>query len=70
MTDDTILELVTVTDAARRIGVCSATLKRRIARAGIVPDAVLIEGSKQLRSPLFVEPRLNQLKKLVEREIL
>ena len=70
MTDDTILELVTVTDAARRIGVCCATLKRRIARAGIVPDAVLIEGSKQLRSPLFVEPRLNQLKKLVEREIL
>ena len=62
------LELLTATEAARRIGACSATLKRRIAKAGIEPDAYLIEGSNQLRSPLFVASRLAQLDKLINTE--
>lgn len=64
-----VLELVTITEAARRIGACSNTLRRRIEREGITPDAVLIEGSKELRSPLFVEPRLSQLQQLIEKDI-
>ncbi len=59
------LELLTVTEAARRIGACSNTLKRRLAKAGLVPDAVLVEGSTGLRSPLFVQPRLAELAKLI-----
>ncbi len=61
----TPIELMTVPEAARRIGACSHTLRRRIARAGIEPDAILIEGSNRLRSPLFVEPRLSQLANLI-----
>ena len=61
----TPLELLTVTEAARRIGACSVTLKRRIAKAGLTPDAMLTEGSKRLRSPLFVEPRLPELGRLI-----
>jgi hypothetical protein len=64
MTTNT-LELLTVTEAARRIGACSITLKRRIARAGLVPDAVIVEGTNRLRSPLFVEPRLGELERLL-----
>jgi hypothetical protein len=59
------LELVTATEAARRIGACSLTLKRRIAKAGIIPDAVLLEGASKLRSPLFVAARLPLLAKLL-----
>jgi hypothetical protein len=65
MTTTETLELLTITEAARRIGACGATLKRRIAKANITPDAILIEGSNQLRSPLFVATRLPQLTKLI-----
>ena len=60
------IELLTVTECARRAGVVSMTLRRAIARHGVIPDAILIEGSNQLRSPLFVEPRLKELSRLVE----
>ena len=59
------IELVTATEAARRLGVVGSTLKRRIACNGIVPDAILIEGSEQHPSPLFVQPRLAELAKLM-----
>ncbi len=61
-------ELLTATEAARRIGACSNTLKRRIARAGLEPDAYLLEGSNQLRSPLFVAARLPKLARLLRGE--
>ena len=60
------LELLTVSEAARRIGAVGNTLRRAIERQGITPDAFLLEGSKQLRSPLFVAPRLKQLARLIE----
>jgi hypothetical protein len=64
--DTTPLELLTITEAARRIGAVGNTLRRSIERHGVKPDAILIEGGKQLRSPLFVAPRLGELKRLVE----
>jgi hypothetical protein len=64
-TSNSPLELLTISEAARRIKACSMTLKRRIAKFGIVPDAFLLEGSNQIRSPLFVAPRLAELEKLV-----
>jgi excisionase family DNA binding protein len=60
------LELLTVSEAARRLSVVGNTLRRRIESGGIPPDAFLLEGSKRLRSPLFVAPRLKELAKLVE----
>ena len=60
------IELLTVSECARRNGTVAITLRRAIARHGIVPDAVLVEGSKKLRSPLFVEPRLAELAELID----
>lgn len=65
MTNSEPLELLTVTEVARRIGACRMTLKRRVAKAGLLPDAILIEGSTERRSPLFVEPRLPELTRLL-----
>ena len=62
----TPLELLTVSEASRRIGCVRNTLARKIERNGVLPDAILIEGGNQLRSPLFVEPRLKELTRLVE----
>lgn len=59
------IEVLTVTEAARRIRACGNTLRRAIDREGIVPDAILLEGSKQVRSPLFVAARLVELAKAV-----
>ena len=59
------IELVTINEAARRLRACSNTLKRRITRAGILPDAFLLEGSSQMRSPLFVSGRLQELRRLI-----
>jgi hypothetical protein len=64
--DIKVLELVTLAESARRLGVCGNTLRRAIERKGVRPDAVTIGGSNQKRSPLFVEPRLKELSKLVE----
>jgi hypothetical protein len=69
MTDDSLIEFMTVPEAARRIGACAATLRRRIERARITPDAILLEGQNQLRSPLFIAPRLPQLQTLIESKI-
>jgi hypothetical protein len=60
-----IIELLTVTEAARRLGVVSNTLKRRLARAAIKPDAMLIEGSTGQCSPLFVQERLPAMARLM-----
>jgi len=68
MTAD-ILEFVTVSEAARRIGAVSNTLRRQIERHEVQPDAVLIEGAQQLRSPLYLAQRLPNLKTLVEKNI-
>jgi len=65
MTPDNPVELVTVTEAARRMRACVNTLKRKIARHGIVPDALLLEGETKTPSPLFVASRLPQLQKLI-----
>ena len=59
------LELLTITEAGRRLAVVGNTLKRRIARAEIKPDAVLVEGGSRQHSPLFVESRLGELAKLM-----
>jgi hypothetical protein len=63
------IEFLTATEAARRLEVVSNTLKRRITRAGISPDAILLEGAKQVRSPLYLTSRLPQLKQIVEKDI-
>ncbi|HXE41708.1 MAG TPA: hypothetical protein VN516_01695 [Candidatus Baltobacteraceae bacterium] len=62
----TVIELMTLAEAARRIGVCLNTLRRRVAKSGVTPDAILLEGSTQRRSPLFVAARLPELKKLIQ----
>lgn len=62
-----VLEVVSVAEAARRIGACDRTLSRKVASSGIVPDAVLLLGSTGKRSPLFVASRLNQLRNLVQK---
>lgn len=59
------LELLTATEAARRLAVVGNTLKRRIARDGVKPDAILVEGGNRVRSLLFVESRLGELAKLM-----
>jgi len=59
------LELLTVTEAARRIGACGNTLRRNIEKQGLSPDAFLFEGSNRIRSPLFVASSLPKLAKLV-----
>jgi hypothetical protein len=66
---ESTIELLTVSEAARRIGAVRNTLARQIERSGVKPDAILIEGGKHLRSPLFVESRLPSLAKLVESKI-
>jgi hypothetical protein len=65
-TDEPVLELLTLSEVSRRLGVCGNTLRRAVEREGIAPDAVSIAGSKRKRSPLFVEPRLPLLAKLIE----
>ena len=65
-TPEPAIELLTVSEAARRIGAERNTLARQIERRGIKADAILIEGSKQLLSPLYVESLLPSLAKLVE----
>lgn len=70
MTADTIqtpIELVTVSEAARRIGACSNTLRRRLERANVTPDAFLIEGTQNNLSPLFVAPRVEEFRKLIQK---
>jgi len=62
-TNTPILEMLTVTQAARELAVCDRTLFRRLVASGAVPDAVLTQGGK--KSPLFVHSRLNELKKLI-----
>lgn len=64
--DKPVLEVVGITEAARRLRVCGNTLRRAVEREGVTPDAIIIAGSKQKRSPLFVEARLQQLAKLIK----
>jgi len=59
------IQLMTATEAARRLGCVGNTLKRRIAREGVIPDAILVEGPDQHPSPLFVQPRLAELSRLM-----
>jgi hypothetical protein len=71
MTQDTAqapIELVTVSEAARRIGVCGNTLRRRLERDNVTPDAYLLEGTRNNLSPLFVSPRLTAFKKLMQKQ--
>jgi hypothetical protein len=59
------VELITLSECARRTGNCLMTLRRAVARRGIAPDALLVEGRTQRLSPLFVESRLPELAGLV-----
>jgi hypothetical protein len=68
-TQNQVWELITLGEAARRIGCCGNTLRRAIERDGTRPDAVAIGGSNKKKSPLFLEPRLKELSRLVEAQI-
>ena len=59
------LELFTTAEAARRLGVCGVTLKRRLTQAGITPDAFALGGGNRVKSMLFVQPRLGELAKVM-----
>lgn len=61
----TPIKLLTVPEAARLLRVSSQTLRRRVKRLGVVPDAILEEGQARLRTPLFVAPRLAELRKAI-----
>jgi len=69
MADNAPLELVTTSEAARRLSVVKDTLARKIAKAGLQPDGFLLEGSTGRRSELFVVTRLPRLQKLIESEM-
>jgi hypothetical protein len=62
-----VLEVVNIADAARRLGVCLQTLRRKVASSGIQPDAILLLGSSQRPSPLFVASRLRELGELLKK---
>jgi len=57
-------ELLTIGEAARRLGIDKSTLTRRIIAAGIIPDAVLQAGVSERKSALFVGSRLAELRRL------
>ncbi len=59
------IELITLAEAARRLGVCGMTLRRAVARREVRGDAFLVEGPNAIKSPLFVQPRLKELGRLV-----
>ena len=63
-----VLEVVSVAEAARRLGACDKTLARKVVSSGIVPNAVLLLGSTQKRSPLFVASRLRELGELLTKK--
>lgn len=58
------LELITISEVARRLDVPDKTLRRALSKAGIAGEAVLVEG--KLRSPLFFPSRLPQLRTLIK----
>ncbi len=60
-----LIELLTLTEISRRTGTVLTTMRRAVTRHGVKPDAVLIEGPHRRVSPLFVEPRIKELAKLV-----
>ena len=62
------IEVFSLSDAARRLSVCRMTLVRHVKKAGILPDVVLVEGSRGLRSPLYVLPRLKEIQSLMTDE--
>lgn len=53
--------MVLLTEIGRRAGVATATAERRLARAGVEPDAELLAGALREPSPLFFEDRLPDL---------
>jgi hypothetical protein len=61
-----IIRLVPITEIARRGKVCSRTLARKIAAAGIKPDALLIAGTRKPPTPAFVESYVPLLLTLVK----
>jgi len=60
-----LVTLITIPEAARRVNACSLTLKRKIIRAHTLPDFVMVEGRYPVRTPLFLETRLGELKTLL-----
>jgi hypothetical protein len=65
MSNNETPELITITEAARRIGACAPTLKRRVAKANLAPDAILVEGSREVRMALFAASRIPELCNLI-----
>lgn len=63
--DQKVSELVNIPEAARRLGVCDATLKRHVRNSGTIPDAVLPVGARGRESFLFSVNRLQELGELI-----
>jgi hypothetical protein len=63
-----ILSYLTVADAAKRVGVCKVQLARAIVKAGLKPDAVLIEDETRLRTRLIEKRNLPKLARLIHTE--
>jgi hypothetical protein len=61
----TAVEFVTSPEIARTCDVSAPTVKRRLERAGVTPDGIVIEG--RLQTPLFLKARLPQLRSILER---
>jgi hypothetical protein len=61
-----LMEMLSVSEAARRLSACNITMARRVKSSGIVPDAVLLLGSGK-RSVLFVASRLDELGQLLKK---
>lgn len=59
------IELMTLAEAARKIGACRLTLARRVEANKVQPDAVLVEGHSRMQTKLFVAARLPELKRLL-----
>jgi hypothetical protein len=64
----TPIEVTSLPEISRRSGVSASSVRRRLERAGFVPDFELIEGER--RTPLILAARLPQLQNIIERNIL
>jgi len=60
-----MITFVTQTALTRRLGICNATLRRRVAAGLISPDAILIEGSRLEPTALFNLARMSAIRAAV-----
>lgn len=59
------IEVLPITEIGRQLRACPATLRRRVAAAGLLPDVLILAGSKKSPTPAFIASRIPQIRKLL-----